>query len=209
MVAVSKNVRLRLQKTGLALALYAPLAIIAFQFLTNGLGANPVEAATHNTGLWALRILLLTLAITPLRILFLWRRPLLFRRMLGLASFAYAAVHFMIYLIFDQDLEFSSTFDDVVKRPYITIGFAALVLMVPLALTSNSYMLKKLGARKWRTLHKLAYVIAILVVVHFVWSVKADITEPLVYGVILALLVGVRVYEKLKVKIKTIAFVQK
>jgi sulfoxide reductase heme-binding subunit YedZ len=195
---LSHKTRLRLEKTLVFLLLLSPLAVIGYKFFSNGLGANPVEAATHRTGLWALRFLLLSLLITPLRILWHWRRPLLFRRMVGLFAFAYAVAHFAVYLVFDQELDFSGTWDDVVKRPYITIGFTALVLMIPLAATSNSYMLKKLGAKRWRLLHKLSYAIAIFVVIHFIWSVKADVREPLTYAGILAALFAIRGYEKVK-----------
>lgn len=195
---VSPKTRIKLEKVGLFVLMSIPLIFISYLFFTHGLGANPVEAATHRTGLWALRLLLLSLLVTPLRLIFSWRRPIVFRRMIGLFSFVYALAHFGIYLFFDQELDFSETAADIAKRPYITLGFAAFVLMVPLAVTSNAIMLKKLGAKRWRQLHKLSYLIAILVVIHFLWVVKADIREPSVYAILLCILLGVRIFELVK-----------
>lgn len=195
---LSVKARLDLEKSALFILMTIPLLLTTFLFFTNGLGANPVEAATHRTGIWALRLLILSLAVTPARIFFGWRRLIIFRRMIGLFSFAYALVHFSIYLLFDQELDFSQTAADVAKRPYITVGFSALMLMVPLAVTSNSWMLKKMGAKLWRKLHQLTYVIAILVTIHFLWLVKLDKREPAIYAAIIALLLGVRIFEKLK-----------
>lgn len=195
---LSVKARSHLEKSALFILMTIPLLLTTFLFLTNDLGANPVEAATHRTGIWALRLLILTLAVTPARIFFGWHRPIIFRRMIGLFSFAYALVHFSIYLVFDQELDFSQTAADVAKRPYITVGFSALMLMVPLAVTSNSWALKKMGAKLWRKLHQLTYVIAILVAIHFLWLVKLDKGEPATYAGIIALLLGVRIFVKLK-----------
>jgi sulfoxide reductase heme-binding subunit YedZ len=184
--------RLRLQKLAVFLAALSPLVLLAVDALRQDLGANPVEAMTHRTGDWALRLLLLTLAVTPLRKLFGWRRPLLFRRMLGLFAFAYAFVHFAVYAVFDQSLTLADTAADIAKRPFITVGFAALVLMTPLALTSTHAMMKRLGPRRWRLLHKLAYLCALLGVVHFWWLVKADVTEPAAYAAAFAVVVALR-----------------
>jgi sulfoxide reductase heme-binding subunit YedZ len=155
------------------------------------LGANPVETIQDTTGLWALRFLLLTLAMTPLRRLTGQAWPLQFRRMLGLFAFAYAALHFANYLLLDRTLNFSEIVPDVLKRPFITIGFAALLLLVPLAVTSTAGWRRRLGAR-WIALHRAVYPIAILVCWHFWWQVKKDVTEPLVYAAILAVVLALR-----------------
>lgn len=156
------------------------------------LGANPAEYITRATGDWTLRFLLLTLAVSPLRKLTGWHALARYRRMLGLFAFFYATLHLSSYLTFDHAFDVAAIFKDIVKRPFITVGFAALLLMAPLATTSTNTMVKRLGARRWRALHKLVYLIAPLGVLHFWWMVKADLTEPVIYAAILALLLGVR-----------------
>lgn len=155
------------------------------------LGANPVEKIQDTLGIWGLRLLLATLAITPLRELGGWPQLLAFRRMLGLYAFFYVALHFLFYLFVDQAFDWRQLLADVAKRPYITVGFTALLLLVPLALTSTRRAMRRLG-RRWQTLHRLVYVAAILGCVHFWWQVKADVREPLVYAAITALLLGWR-----------------
>jgi sulfoxide reductase heme-binding subunit YedZ len=191
-MALTPKRRLALEKLVVFAAALAPLVALVVDALHQDLGANPVEEMTHRTGDWALRLLLLTLAVTPVRRLTGWRRPLLFRRMLGLFAFAYAIAHFLVYLIFDQGLTVKDTAADIAKRPFITVGFAALLLMTPLAITSTEHMLRQLGARRWRQLHRLTYVCAVLGVVHYWWLVKADITAPAAYAAVLAILLGVR-----------------
>lgn len=170
-----------------------PLVWLLWLTLHNGLGANPIEKITHYTGEWALRFLWLTLAITPLRKLFGWSVLVRFRRMLGLYTFFYACLHFLTYLVLDQFFDFGEIAADILKRPYITVGFAALVLLVPLAVTSTNKMIKRLG-RRWKQLHQLVYVVAVLAVLHFLWLVKADTFEPLVYAVLLLALFSVRAW---------------
>jgi sulfoxide reductase heme-binding subunit YedZ len=155
------------------------------------LGVNPVETIQDTTGIWALRLLLLTLAMTPLRLVTGQAWPLQFRRMLGLFAFAYAALHFTNYLLLDRTLDFAEIIPDIAKRPYITIGFSALVLLVPLAVTSTAGWRRRLGPR-WPKLHRLVYLITILACWHFWWQVKKDVTEPLVYCAILATLLAMR-----------------
>ena len=162
------------------------------------LGANPAEFITRSTGDWALRILLLTLAITPLRKLSGWAWLLQFRRMLGLFSFFYATIHFASYIAFDHVFDLEAILKDIVKRPFITVGFACLVLMLPLALTSANAMIRWLGARRWVALHRLIYLIGPLAVLHFWWMVKRDITEPAIYAIVLALLLGYRLKKRLE-----------
>jgi sulfoxide reductase heme-binding subunit YedZ len=159
------------------------------------LGANPVETIQDTTGLWALRFLLVTLSLTPLRWVTGKAWPLQFRRMLGLFAFTYAALHFTNYLLLDRALDLAEIVPDIVKRPFITVGFVALVLLVPLAVTSTAGWRQRLGVR-WQRLHALIYPIALLVCWHFWWQVKKDITEPLVYASILAALLLARVWRR-------------
>ena len=170
-----------------------PLALLAWSAAQGNLGANPIEAITHSTGDWTLRFLLITLAITPLRQL--TRQPWLirFRRMLGLFAFFYACLHFLTYIWLDQNFNVHSMAKDVYKRPFITIGFTALVLLVPLAVTSTRKMIQRLGGRRWQWLHRLIYVSAAAGVIHFTWAMKKDIHRPIEYGVVLAVLLGYRV----------------
>lgn len=171
----------------------APAAGLAAALFTGGLGANPVEAITHSTGEWALRFLLLTLAVTPLRRLTGYGSLVRLRRMLGLFAFFYAALHLSTYAALDQFFDAAAIVKDVVKRPYITAGFLAFVLMAPLAATSTAGMIRRLGGRRWQQLHRLVYPCAIAAVVHFLWLVKADLTEPLLYAGVLTALLGYRV----------------
>ncbi|TDK28336.1 protein-methionine-sulfoxide reductase heme-binding subunit MsrQ [Luteimonas aestuarii] len=182
-----------------ALAL-APLAWLAWQFWRvysgadiDALGADPVAEMEHFLGIWALRILLLTLAVTPLRQLTGQPVLLRFRRMLGLYAFAYASLHFAVYLVLDLGGYWAQVFEEIVKRPYITVGFAAWLLLVPLAITSTQGWIRRLG-RRWAKLHRLVYAIAVLAVLHFWWVVKSDYREPLLYAAFLALLLGWRAW---------------
>jgi sulfoxide reductase heme-binding subunit YedZ len=178
------------------------LAARAFGISGESLGANPIEEVLHTLGLWALRFLMLTLAITPLRDLIGKPWPLMLRRMLGLFAFLYVLLHFLVWLIIDQELYWSGILTDIAKRPFITLGFAAFVFLIPLAITSTNGMMRRLGKR-WKTLHRLIYVCAILGVWHFYWLVKADVREPLLYAGILAVLLGWRIWKwKQKVTLK-------
>jgi sulfoxide reductase heme-binding subunit YedZ len=170
---------------------FAWLACGAFGWFGVSLGADPVKKLEHECGSWALKFLLITLAITPLRQLTHLPHLLRLRRMLGLFAFFYAALHFTVYLTLDLELNFGTLFADIAKRPYITIGFLALVLLIPLAVTSTNRMMRRLG-RRWQKLHRLIYAIAVLGVWHFYWQVKRDVREPLLYAGILALLLGYR-----------------
>lgn len=156
------------------------------------LGANPAEAITRSTGDWTLRFLLLTLAVTPLRKLTGWHMLARFRRMLGLYASFYGALHLSSYLTFDHAFALTEIVKDIVKRPFITVGFVTLVLMAPLTVTSTNTMVRRLGAKRWMALHRLVYVIAPLGVIHFWWMVKKDVTEPALYAVVLAVLLGYR-----------------
>lgn len=181
----------RLGKPLVFLLCLGPLLILVWRIASNGLGPNPVEAVLHFTGLWALRLLLVTLAVTPLRRLTGLPWLLRFRRMLGLFAFVYAALHFTAYLVLDRALVWEEILRDLTERPYITLGFFALVLLVPLAITSTRGWMRRLG-RRWQQLHRIVYVIAILGVLHFLWLVKADLREPLLYAALLGGLLAAR-----------------
>lgn len=174
-----------------------PLAWLGWLAWQGELGANPVETLSHRTGDWSLRLLLLTLAVTPARRLTGWNRLQQFRRMLGLFAFVYVSLHLAVYLIFDQFFDWTAIVADVVKRPYLTVGFAAFLLLIPLAITSTPAMIKRLG-RNWQRLHRLVYLVAVLGVLHYAWLVKADLTEPLLYGAVLAVLLGYRLWWRLR-----------
>ena len=174
----------------------APLLFMllgVFQVAGYGLGANPIEELLHRCGEWGLKFLLITLAITPLRRITGWNWLVRYRRLLGLFAFFYVMLHFVVYIWLDRQLDLGSIVEDIVKRPYITIGMVAIVMLIPLAVTSTRGMMRRLGHR-WQKLHRLVYVIAILGVWHFWWQVKADFLEPSIYAGILALLLGVRLW---------------
>jgi len=178
--------------------------------LTGNLSANPLSDLTNETGVWALRFICITLALTPLRRLTGWNAVIRFRRMAGLFAFFYATLHFLTYVIADRfaSLDFpdgilawstvrnlaKSVGEDIYKRPYITVGFTALMTLVPLAATSTAGMIRRLGGRRWNLLHRLVYVTGVLVVIHYWWLVKSDISRPMAYGAVVALLLGFRIY---------------
>jgi sulfoxide reductase heme-binding subunit YedZ len=168
-----------------------PFAWLLLGALTGDLGANPVERVTDVTGEWGLRLLLLTLAVTPLRQLTGWTWLQRFRRMLGLFAFFYVSLHFLTWIWLDQELSTARIVEDIAKRPYVTVGFTAWLLLVPLALTSTRGMMRRLG-RRWKSLHRLVYASAALGVLHYLWLVKADLLEPLLYALALALLLALR-----------------
>jgi sulfoxide reductase heme-binding subunit YedZ len=175
-------------KAAIFAASLIPLARLVWLGLHRGLGANPIEYITHSTGWWTLAFLLITLSVTPLRRLTNLPWLLRLRRMFGLFAFFYASLHFTTYIWLDQFFDVKEIVKDVVKRPFITIGFAAFVLLIPLAATSTNAMVRKLGARRWQNLHRLVYLIGGLGVVHFWWLVKKDITEPFIFAILLAAL---------------------
>ena len=175
-----------------------PLVILLIAAINDNLGTNPVETLTHETGQWALRFLLIGLAVTPLRRLLKIAWLIKLRRMLGLFAFFYASLHFITYLWLDQFFDWYEIIVDIPKRPFITIGFVSLVLLLPLVLTSTSAMQRRLG-KKWLALHKLVYVIPVLVLIHFVWSLKADYSEPLSYALVFVFLLLMRfIYDRKK-----------
>lgn len=171
----------------------SPFAWLIWDIYQNTLGPDPVQQITHRTGDWALRLLLLTLAVTPMRRLTGWTRLLQLRRMLGLYAFFYASLHLGTYLALDLGGFWAQIFADIVKRPFVTVGFLAWLLMLPLALTSTRGMIRRLGKR-WAQLHRLVYLCGILGVLHYLWLVKLDLREPLIYAAILFALLAMRIY---------------
>ena len=190
-------------KTVIHLLALAPAAILGWQIRaealtgSGGLGADPVAEIEHRLGLWALRFLMLTLAITPLRQITHQSAFVRFRRMLGLYAFFYATLHFSAYLVLDLRGYWAQIFEEIVKRPYITVGFTAWLLLVPLAMTSTQAAIRRLG-RNWARLHKLVYAVGVLAVLHFWWLVKSDVREPALYAAILATLLGWRAVKALR-----------
>ncbi|PYT07369.1 MAG: sulfoxide reductase heme-binding subunit YedZ [Acidobacteria bacterium] len=174
-----------------ALCLF-PLVSLAWRALNGDLGANPIEFITHATGDWTLRFLVITLAVTPLRKLLRWPELVRFRRMLGLFAFFYGCLHVLTYVWLDKFFAWGEMVKDVAKRPFITAGFTAFVLLVPLAVTSTAGWIRRLGGKRWQALHRLIYVIAIAGVVHYYWLVKSDIRLPLFYGGLVVLLLAYR-----------------
>lgn len=170
-----------------------PLALLVRGAMTENLGVNPAETIQLETGRWALKFLLLSLAITPVRRLTGWNPIIQFRRMLGLFAFFYATCHFAAYWSFDLGFAFAAMAGDVLKRPFIALGFAALMLMLPLALTSTKGWIRRLG-RRWTTLHRLVYVAAICAVLHFAWKVKVFTGDPVLYAGVLSLLLAFRIF---------------
>ena len=189
---MNREKQVTLVKMGVFAAALVPLAALVFAGFTGGLGANPVEYITHTTGEWTLRLLLATLAITPLRHLTgrAWLTRL--RRMVGLFAFFYLTLHFTTYVVLDASLDLAYIVEDVADRLYITAGFAALVMLVPLAATSTNAMVRRLGPLRWRRLHRLVYAAGVCGVLHFLWLVKADLREPLIYAGILTVLLAAR-----------------
>jgi methionine sulfoxide reductase heme-binding subunit len=183
----------RLAKPLLFAACLGPLAFLIWGLATDGLGANPVEVVTHETGTWTLRFLVLTLAVTPLRQLTGWHALVRFRRMLGLFAFFYGCLHVLTYVWLDQSFDGVAIARDVVKRPFITAGAVAFLLMVPLAITSTAGWIRRLGGRRWQQLHRLVYASAIAGVVHYFWLVRLETNRPVRYAVVVGALLAVRV----------------
>lgn len=189
-----KNSQLKILKPAVFAACLIPLALLVYDGLTDGLGVNPIETITRSTGKWTLTFLLITLGVTPLRRISGWQWLIKFRRMLGLYAFFYACLHFTTYIWLDQFFDLMEIAKDIPKRPFITVGFASFVLLIPLAVTSTGGMVRRLGKR-WQQLHRLIYLIAIGGVIHYLWLVKADTRKPLIYGAVLTLLLGYRAFQ--------------
>jgi sulfoxide reductase heme-binding subunit YedZ len=178
----------RLLKPAVFVVALIPLVMLVWNALHDGLGANPVEAITFETGEWGLRFLLITLSVTPLRRISGWSVLVRLRRMLGLFAFFYICLHFLTYLTLDAFFDLDYILEDITDRTYITLGFSSFLLLIALAATSTDAMVRRLGGRRWRLLHKLAYAAALGGVLHFLWLVKVDLREPLIYlGILLVL----------------------
>ncbi len=198
--------KLRLTKIAIFLAALVPLGRLIWKALHNGLGANPIEFITHSTGDWTLILILTTLSITPLRRITRQYWLIGVRRMVGLFAFFYGTLHFLTYIWLDKFFDVHEMLKDIAKRRFITVGFSAFVLLIPLALTSTAWSIRQLGGKNWQRLHRLIYLTGILAVVHYYWLVKADHRKPIEYGIVLSLLllyrVGVWYSEKASAKSK-------
>ena len=183
---------LRWIKIPVFLLCLVPVAMGAWKVLHGDAGANPVEFITHATGDWTIRFLAIGLAITPLRKLLGWPELIRYRRMLGLFAFFYGCLHFLTWAWLDKLFNFPDMIADVSKRPFITAGFAAFIVLVPLAITSTAGWIRRLGGQRWQMLHRLVYFSAIAGVVHYYWLVKSDVRWPIFYGVVVAILLGYR-----------------
>lgn len=185
----------RVVKPALFIVCLIPLTLMAWDAFNNQLGANPIEKIMRRTGDWTLRFLLITLTITPARQLLNLPWLIKLRRMLGLFAFFYALLHFTNYIWLDQYFDVNEIIKDVIKRKYITVGFVCFLMLIPLAITSTNNMVKRLGGKRWQKLHKSVYVIAIGGVIHYLWLVKKDLSEPLIYAALLAVLLGYRIWQ--------------
>ena len=190
---MARNKTTAWQKPALFAAALVPFGSLVFGLLTGGLGANPVETITHESGQWGLRFLLITLLVTPLRRATGLTALVRLRRMLGLFAFFYLMVHFATYAVLDAGLDPHYVLEDILERPYITVGFTTLCILVPLAVTSTDAMVRRLGGARWRRLHRLVYFAGAGGVLHFLWLAKADLREPLIYLALLAVLLIARI----------------
>ena len=177
-------------------AALGPFGWLVYNAFWGDLGVNPVETITNYSGITTLRLIAITLALTPVRWITGFNPLILFRRMIGLFAFFYGSLHFMTYFILDQSLQFGGVWDDVVKRPYITAGFTAFVLMIPLAITSTQGWIRRLGGRRWNVLHRLIYITALAAVLHYFWKVKLDTTYPVYYGILMGVLLTARLVQR-------------
>ncbi|MDH5187989.1 MAG: sulfoxide reductase heme-binding subunit YedZ [Rhodospirillaceae bacterium] len=180
---------------------FLPLVWLIYNALTGGLGANPIEAINRYLGDWALRFLLIALALTPIRIFTKQAWPIRLRRMLGLTAFFYAFAHLSNYVVIDQFFDWATIWQDIVKRRFITVGMVVILILLVLALTSPARIAKRLGAKKWKQLHWLVYPAGALACLHFFWMVKADIREPIIYGIIFSILIIIRLVERHRKKL--------
>ncbi len=187
------KMKLRLTKIAIFLSALIPLARLVWKALHDGLGANPIEVITHSTGDWTLILILTTLSITPLRRITHQYWLIGVRRMFGLFAFFYGTLHFLTYIWLDKFFNVHDMLHDVAKRRFITVGFTAFVLMIPLAVTSTKGWIRRLGGKNWQRLHRLIYLTGILAVVHYIWLVKADLRKPIEYAIALAILLAYRV----------------
>ncbi|MFZ6802122.1 sulfite oxidase heme-binding subunit YedZ [Undibacterium sp. Di24W] len=198
------NRQLQLLKIAVFMLAALPFLRLVFAVYRDDLGANPLEFITRNTGDWTLYFLCVTLSLTPLRKLLQWHWLIRLRRMLGLYSFFYASLHFLTFLWFDHFFDIGDMWRDLVKRPFITVGFIAFVLLLPLAITSNNVMIKRLGGKQWQLLHRLVYVIVPLGVLHYFWmkAGKNLLLQPLLFAALVSILLGIRLYWRFQASVK-------
>nr|WP_314857885.1 protein-methionine-sulfoxide reductase heme-binding subunit MsrQ [uncultured Undibacterium sp.] len=198
------NRQLQLLKIVVFVLAALPFLRLVFAVYREDLGANPLEFITRNTGDWTLYFLCMTLSLTPLRKILQWHWLIRLRRMLGLYSFFYASLHFLTFLWFDHFFDLGDMWRDLVKRPFITVGFIAFVLLLPLAITSNNAMIKRLGGKQWQMLHRLVYVIVPLGVLHYFWmkAGKNLLLQPLLFAVLVSVLLGLRLYWRFQPAVK-------
>jgi len=189
---------IRTAKVVVFLLALVPLGLLLYGAATGELSANPIKDITEGTGIWTLRFIVITLSVTPLRKLTGWSRLARFRRMVGLFAFFYGFLHFTTYVYLDQFFAFDEILKDVARRPFITVGFTAFVLMIPLALTSLNRVVRWMGGKRWQLLHRLVYAVALCGVFHYLWLVKADTSRPLRYGAVVAALLLFRVWDYLR-----------
>jgi len=189
---VTKSTRIGLAKVALWLAALGPLGSLVWDGFHGTLGSDPVETITHTTGLTGLILLFVTLAVTPLRRLTGLNALIRFRRLLGLFAFFYVCLHLLTYIVFEHFFSVPEMVDDVIEHPYVTVGFLAFLLLIPLAVTSTTGWVRRLGGKRWARLHQLIYVSAALGVLHFLWLVKLDTREPVIYGLVLVVLLAAR-----------------
>jgi sulfoxide reductase heme-binding subunit YedZ len=188
------QLRRRVIKPVVWIACLTPLVLLVYDGFTDNLTANPIEKITNTTGIWTLRFIVATIAITPLRWATGLNQLINYRRVIGLFAFFYACLHFTTFFFFDHQFDFVAMWKDVKERPYITVGFIAFVLMIPLAITSTTGWIRRMGGKRWNLLHKLVYITALAAVLHYFWKVKLDATYPIYYGVGVAFLLGFRVW---------------
>ena len=193
-------VPIKILKPAVFLLCLVPLALLiwAIVYHPESFSANPLEDITDRTGLWTLRFVLITLTVTPLRQLTGWNTAVRYRRMLGLFAFFYGFLHFITYIWFTVFFNIQTIIEDVLKRPFITVGFIAFVLMIPLAITSTKKWITRLGGKRWQLLHRAIYITGILGIIHYIWRVKSDIQNPLIYAFLLTLLLGFRMWTRLR-----------
>jgi len=187
------QLRRRVFKPALWIACLTPITLLVVNAVRGELSANPVEDITNTTGIWTLRLIVATLLITPLRWSTGINQLIQYRRVIGLFAFFYGTLHFMTFFILDHQLQFGGLWEDVKKRPYITAGFTAFVLMIPLAITSTTGWIRRMGGKNWNLLHKLIYITALAAVLHYFWKVKLDATNPIYYGLTVSALLAARV----------------
>ena len=198
---MKRNARI-VVKAGVWILCLLPLSILAYLATTNDLGANPISFVTNWLGQWTFRLLLVSLALTPIRILTGLAWPIILRRLLGLFTFFYACLHFCVWILIDHYFNWGQMAEDIIKRRYITVGMLALLCLIPLAITSTNGMVKRLGGVAWRRLHRLVYLIGVLAALHFLWLSKGIRADAYLYTAILTLLLGVRIFDALRRRLR-------